>query len=73
MVGVRELPAAAQVLLVQSAMKKNKALYRTIRLTLILLLLFIIFTPFALVNAGERGVLMLFGKVQERVLGEGTN
>jgi regulator of protease activity HflC (stomatin/prohibitin superfamily) len=58
---------------VQSAMKKNKALYKTIRLTLILLLIFIIFTPFSLVNAGERGVLMLFGKVQERVLGEGIH
>ncbi len=58
---------------VQLAMKKNKALYKTIRLTLILLLIFIIFTPFSLVNAGERGVLMLFGKVQERVLGEGIH
>ncbi len=58
---------------VQSAMKKNKALYKTIRLTLILLLIFIIFTPFSLVNAGERGVLMLFGKVQEKVLGEGIH
>jgi regulator of protease activity HflC (stomatin/prohibitin superfamily) len=58
---------------VQLGMKKNKALYKTIRLTLILLLIFIIFTPFSLVNAGERGVLMLFGKVQERVLGEGIH
>ncbi len=58
---------------VQLGMKKNKALYKTIRLTLILLLIFIIFTPFSLVNAGERGVLMLFGKVQEKVLGEGIH
>jgi regulator of protease activity HflC (stomatin/prohibitin superfamily) len=54
-------------------MKKNKALYAAIRLTLILLLLIIIFTPFAIVNAGERGVVMQFGKVQERILGEGIH
>ena len=57
----------------KSGMKKNKALYKAIRLTLIFLLLFIIFMPFTLVNAGERGVLMLFGKVQDRVLGEGIH
>lgn len=54
-------------------MEKNKALYRTIRLTLILLLVITIFTPFVIVNAGERGVLMQFGKVQERILGEGIH
>ena len=54
-------------------MEKNKALYRAIRLTLILLLVIIIFTPFVIVNAGERGVLMQFGKVQERILGEGIH
>jgi regulator of protease activity HflC (stomatin/prohibitin superfamily) len=54
-------------------MKKNKALYGAIRLTLILLLLIIIFTPFSIVNAGERGVVMQFGKVQERILGEGIH
>jgi regulator of protease activity HflC (stomatin/prohibitin superfamily) len=54
-------------------MKKNKAFYRVVRVALIVLLLFIIFTPFALVNAGERGVLMQFGQVQERVLGEGIH
>lgn len=35
-----------------------------------LLLLAIIFRPFAIVNAGERGVLMQFGKVQNQVLDE---
>lgn len=54
-------------------MKKNKAFYRAIRITLILLLALIIFTPFVIVNAGQRGVVMQFGKVQDRVLGEGIH
>ncbi|KST61767.1 prohibitin family protein [Mastigocoleus testarum] len=39
------------------------------------ILLFIAFLlrPFTVVNAGERGVVMVFGKVQERVLGEGLH
>lgn len=54
-------------------MKKNKAFYRFIRITLILLIAVILFTPFVVVNAGERGVLMKFGEVQNRVLGEGIH
>lgn len=38
-----------------------------------LLVLAIIFRPFAIVNAGERGVLMQFGKVQNQVLDEGIH
>ena len=38
-----------------------------------LLLLAIIFRPFAIVNAGERGVVMKFGKVQNQVLDEGIH
>ncbi len=38
-----------------------------------LLLLAIIFRPFAIVNAGERGVIMKFGKVQNQVLDEGIH
>jgi regulator of protease activity HflC (stomatin/prohibitin superfamily) len=45
-------------------MKTKKAFYRAVRLTLIFLLIFIIFTPFSIVNAGERGVLIQFGEVQ---------
>jgi len=37
------------------------------------LLLAIIFRPFVIVNAGERGVLMQFGKVQNQVLDEGIH
>lgn len=54
-------------------MKSKKTLYKVIRLALILLLIAIVCMPFALVNAGERGVLMQFGQVQPRVLGEGLH
>lgn len=54
-------------------MKSKKPLYKAIRLILILLLIAIVFAPVAIVNAGERGVLMQFGKVQQRVLGEGLH
>lgn len=53
-------------------MQKNN-LNRTGKLIVLLLLVSIIFTPFVVVNAGERGVLMQFGKVQDRVLGEGIH
>src|SRR4028118_38024 len=61
------------MLFLKSAMKKNITFYRAVRATLIFLLLAIIFTPFVIVNAGERGVLMQFGKVKEQVLGEGIH
>jgi regulator of protease activity HflC (stomatin/prohibitin superfamily) len=54
-------------------MKTKNTFYRAVRLTLIFLLIAIIFTPFVIVTAGERGVVMLFGKVQDRVLGEGIH
>jgi regulator of protease activity HflC (stomatin/prohibitin superfamily) len=57
----------------KSAMKTNKRLYFAGQLALILLLVAILFSPFTTVSAGERGVLMEFGKVQERVLGEGIH
>jgi regulator of protease activity HflC (stomatin/prohibitin superfamily) len=40
---------------------------------LVLLIVAIIFRPFSIVNAGERGVLMQFGKVQDQVLDEGIH
>lgn len=54
-------------------MKKNKAFYKLIRITLISLIAAILFTPFVIVDAGERGVLMKFGEVQDTVLGEGIH
>jgi regulator of protease activity HflC (stomatin/prohibitin superfamily) len=38
-----------------------------------LLLLLTLFKPFVIINAGERGVVMRFGEVQERVLNEGIH
>jgi prohibitin 1 len=58
---------------IQVAMKKDKNFYRIIRITLISLIALILFTPFVIVNAGERGVFMQFGEVQDRVLGEGIH
>ena len=54
-------------------MPSKKSLYRAVRLLLILALAAIIFSPFVIVNAGERGVVMQFGKVQDRVLPEGLH
>ncbi|KYC41619.1 band 7 protein [Scytonema hofmannii PCC 7110] len=54
-------------------MKKSKAFNNAGKLTALLFLITLFLTPFAIVNAGERGVLMEFGKVQDRVLGEGIH
>jgi prohibitin 1 len=40
---------------------------------IVILFLAIIMRPFTIVNAGERGVVMQFGKVQDRVLDEGLH
>lgn len=39
----------------------------------VLLVAVIIFKPFVIVNAGERGVVMQFGKVQDKILDEGIH
>lgn len=57
----------------KSRTKTNQDIYIFIRLTLFFLVLALISTFFIIINAGERGVLMQFGKVQERVLGEGIH
>jgi regulator of protease activity HflC (stomatin/prohibitin superfamily) len=54
-------------------MKSKQTRNLVIKSTLTVLLISIIFFPFALVNAGERGVLMKFGEVQETILGEGLH
>ncbi|MDZ7958853.1 MAG: prohibitin family protein [Aulosira sp. DedQUE10] len=41
--------------------------------SIFLLILAFIFRPFTIVNAGERGVVMKFGKVQDQVLDEGLH
>ncbi|KAB8315787.1 prohibitin family protein [Tolypothrix campylonemoides VB511288] len=54
-------------------MKKSKAFNGASKLTALLCLITIFLTPFVVVNAGERGVLMEFGKVQDTILGEGIH
>lgn len=44
-----------------------------IKIILSIVLIVIIFFPFVVVNAGERGVLMKFGEVQAEILGEGLH
>ncbi|MGB3399434.1 MAG: SPFH domain-containing protein, partial [Candidatus Deferrimicrobiaceae bacterium] len=44
-----------------------------IALVVALLFLFIILNPFVKIDAGERGVLLNFGAVQDDVLGEGLH
>ncbi|MBH8563512.1 prohibitin family protein [Nostoc sp. CENA67] len=54
-------------------MKTKKALNSAGKLTALLCLITLFLTPFVIVNAGERGVLMEFGKVQDEILGEGIH
>ncbi|KAB8330701.1 prohibitin family protein [Scytonema tolypothrichoides VB-61278] len=54
-------------------MKKSKAFNSASKLTALLCLITLFLTPFVIVNAGERGVLMEFGKVQDRILEEGIH
>ncbi|MCM0593028.1 MAG: prohibitin family protein [Gloeotrichia echinulata DVL01] len=54
-------------------MKTNKTRNFVIKITLIFALITIIFWPFVIVNAGERGVLMKFGQVQSTILEEGIH
>ncbi|MBO3460467.1 prohibitin family protein [Aetokthonos hydrillicola Thurmond2011] len=51
--------------------KKKRNLF--IKILLSIALIFIIFFPFVVVDAGERGVLMKFGEVQNKILGEGLH
>lgn len=54
-------------------MKRNQTINSAGKLTALLFLITIFLTPFVIVNAGERGVLMEFGKVQPQILGEGIH
>ncbi|HAA27561.1 MAG TPA: band 7 protein [Cyanobacteria bacterium UBA8553] len=54
-------------------MKPESSLIIARQLTIVLVLITIISTSFSIVNAGERGVLMTFGEVQEKILGEGIH
>ncbi|OCR00162.1 band 7 protein [Oscillatoriales cyanobacterium USR001] len=58
---------------VKSKNQASQDIYIFIRLTLFFLILALISSFFVIVNAGERGVLMQFGKVQEIILEEGIH
>jgi prohibitin 1 len=67
------LESSSKVDSLKSTNKKNKDVYIAVQLTLVIIVLAILSKFFVIVNAGERGVLMQFGKVQEQVLGEGLH
>lgn len=54
-------------------MKSNSTVYFFGAIAAVLALLLLVFQPFAIVNAGERGVVLNFGQVQEQVLDEGLH
>ena len=67
------LESSSNVDSLKSTNKTNKDVYIAVQLTLVIVFLAILSKFFVIVNAGERGVLMQFGKVQEEVLGEGLH
>jgi regulator of protease activity HflC (stomatin/prohibitin superfamily) len=67
------LESSSNVDSLKSSNKTNKDVYIAVQLTLVIIVLAIMSKFFVIVNAGERGVLMQFGKVQEQVLGEGLH
>jgi regulator of protease activity HflC (stomatin/prohibitin superfamily) len=67
------LESSSNVDSLKSSNKTNKDVYIAVQLTLVIIFLAIMSKFFVIVNAGERGVLMQFGKVQEQVLGEGLH
>lgn len=67
------LQSSSNVDSLKSTNKKNKDVYIAVQLALVIVFLAILSKLFVIVNAGEMGVLMQFGKVQEQVLGEGIH
>ena len=67
------LESSSNVDSLKSSTKKNKDVYIAVQIALLIVFLAILAKFFVIVNAGERGVLMQFGKVQEQVLGEGIH
>ena len=67
------LESSSNVDSLKSTNKTNKDVYIAVQLTLVIIFLAILSKFFVIVNAGERGVLMQFGKVQKQVLGEGLH
>lgn len=67
------LESSSNIDSLKSSNKKNKDVYIAVQLTIAIVFLAIMSNFFVIVNAGERGVMMQFGKVQEQVLGEGIH
>ncbi|MEG4404486.1 prohibitin family protein [Microcoleus sp. MON2_D5] len=67
------LESSSNVDSLKSSTKKNKEFYIAVQLAIVIVFLAILSKFFIIVNAGERGVLMQFGKVQQQVLGEGIH
>ena len=67
------LESSSNVDSLKSSNKKNKDFYLAVQIAIVIVVLAILSKFFIIVNAGERGVLMQFGKVQEQVLGEGIH
>jgi regulator of protease activity HflC (stomatin/prohibitin superfamily) len=53
--------------------KMRKGLWKPVTIVVVVLFLFFAFKPWAQVGAGERGVVMNFGAVENTVLGEGIH
>ncbi|HEY9849173.1 MAG TPA: prohibitin family protein [Leptolyngbyaceae cyanobacterium] len=54
-------------------MKSSNFSYLAAGILILLLVVGIIFKPFVIINAGERGVVMQFGQVQQKILPEGIH
>ncbi|MEG4057270.1 MULTISPECIES: prohibitin family protein [unclassified Microcoleus] len=67
------LESSSNVDTLKPSNKKNNDVYIAVKLALLIVFLAILSKFFVIVNAGERGVVMQFGKVQEQVLGEGIH
>lgn len=53
--------------------QSHRDIYAFLRISVVLMVLTIVASFFVIIDAGQRGVLMTFGKVQEPVLGEGLH
>jgi regulator of protease activity HflC (stomatin/prohibitin superfamily) len=54
-------------------MRKSQFFKKPINIVFLSLIILILFNPFTIISAGERGVLMRFGEVQKQILGEGIH
>lgn len=67
------LESSSKVNSLKSSNKKDRDVCIAVKFTLAFLFLTILSNFLVIVNAGERGIMMQFGQVQEQVLGEGLH